>query len=247
MTEIGPFTRADLADMGIGRRELAELLDQGRLTRIDRGWYSNHKSPSAAVSAVRIGGRLGRLSACKVHKLWVPPQPDLHVMLDPGDRRPTGAVSGVQFHRLAAACPTAEAPLDQSVAHVLHRHDLETGLVVLESAVNGGHMSESEARLRLFFQRRRVPVQPQAFIARIGRVDLLVGRSWIIEADSAAHHSASKDVARDRERDLHAREFGYVRDRLSFEQIWHTWERTCLRLQAVLRTGRHLQAPVPLR
>lgn len=107
--------------------------------------------------------------------------------------------------------------------------------------------SGSETRVRLFFQRHRVPVRAQAVIPGVGHVDLLVGRSWIVEADSDAHHGARRDVMVDRHRDLTARELGYDTLRLSYEQIWHDWDRTREALLAHLRTRRHLRPPVPLR
>lgn len=78
-------------------------------------------------------------------------------------------------------------------------------------------------------------------------MDLLVGRSWIIEADSAAHHGARQNVMVDRGRDMNSREEGFDRDRLSYEQIWHTWAHTGEYLLARARTRRHLRPPSPLR
>lgn len=271
----GPYTKAQLAQRGITARQLADLLEQGRLRRVRRGWYADVFSPQAAVRAVQLGGRLGCLSACEVHGLWVPPQTDLHVVLNPGATPPAVPPKGVQFHRLRTPCPVAVAPLEESVRHVLHRHGEETGLVVLESAVNKNLLHEadarhllatvpmrniraaqhfsrlaqsgSETRLRLFFQRQGVPVQPQAYITGIGHVDLLVGRSWIVEADSAAHHSAPRNVTIDCARDLTARELGYSRDRFSYDQIWDKWSHTQQSILAMLRTRQHLKAPTPLR
>lgn len=259
--------------MGIDAAQRAQLLSVGRLRRVRRGWFADAQSSDAAVRAIQLGGRLGCLSACKHWGLWVPWHEDLHVVMNPG--MPMPVAPGVQFHRLQKACDTAVAPVLDSVAHVLHRHDEETGLVVLESAVNKGFLppaearwllantplasqrtsqhfsplaqSGSETRVRLFFQRRAVRVEPQAFIPGIGHVDVLVGKSWIIEADSREHHAAPRNVQIDCARDLKARELGYVRDRLSYEQIWLFWEETQRMLIDLLRTKRHLRPPTPLR
>ncbi|MGI5952427.1 MAG: type IV toxin-antitoxin system AbiEi family antitoxin domain-containing protein [Brooklawnia sp.] len=275
MPNPGPFTRAQLAELGIRTTQLKHLMAAGQLRRVRRGWYANVFSPDDAVRAVQLGGRLGCLSACKWRGIWVPQHNDLHVMLNPGARKPSGGIQQVQFHRLARACTVAVAPALESLGHVLHRHDAETALVVLESAVNLGLLHEaaarqllssaparargsvqyfsplaqsgSETRLRLFFQRRGVAVQPQAFIPDVGQVDLLVGKSWIIEADSKAHHSAPRNVSIDCERDFNARALGYTRDRLSYEQIWQSWPRTQQWLSAVLAGRRHLRQPIPLR
>lgn len=271
----GPFSRAQLAEQGFNDRELANALEMGRLRRVRRGWFAGPHTPEAAVRAIQLGGRLGCLSACRLHGIWVPRHDDLHVVLNPGVNMPPVPPTGVQFHRLAENCPAAVVPLSDAISQVLHRHDEETGLIVLESAANRGLLSESDARclladvpmrgrltgqhfspaaqsgsetrLRLFFQRRNVAVQPQAYIAGVGQVDLLVGRSWIIEADSAEHHSAPRNVRVDCERDVNARLLGYTRDRLSYEQVWVTWEHTQEFLVAVLRTRRHLRLPDPRR
>ena len=275
MFNSGPYTQAQLAEQGMSPVEVRKLLDAGRMRRIRRVWLSDDRNSADAVRAVELGGRLGCLSACRHHGLWVPQDPDLHVALSPWESIPAFPGPGVQFHRLARSCPTAVLPLEDAVAQVVRRHDLETGLVVLESAVAEGRMLEgdaraliaelptrkaraaqyfsplaqsgSETRLRLFFQRNRIPVQPQAHVPGVGRVDLLVGRSWIIEADSDAHHSARQDVMVDRRRDLDSRVDGFDRDRFSYEQIWHTWDRTQDYLRKRIRTRRHLLAPVPLR
>lgn len=66
---------------------------------------------------------------------------------------------------------------------------------------------------------------PQARIPGVGHVDLLVGESQIIECDGEVHHSGTQ-FRTDRARDLAARDLGYDVLRLSYEQIWVTWEET---------------------
>lgn len=275
MVALGPFTRAQLAEQGMTASEICDLLAEGRYRTVRRRWLADGFTSEAAIRALELNGRLACVSACRLHGLWVPPDNALHVAVNPGRSRGTTTVEPVRFHRLERPSPTAVVPLDQAVAQVMRWHDLETGLIVVESAVNLGLMHESEARglldclprrkaraaqffsplaqsgsetrLRLFFQRHRVPVTPQAYVPGVGRVDLLVGRSWIIEADSQAHHSSRQDVLVDRTQDMNAGEAGYDRDRLSYEQIWETWERTQQWLLARLRTRRHLRPPSPLR
>lgn len=275
MEDRGPYTVAQLVAHGTSPAEVRELLAQGRLTRVARQWLADPFTATEAIRAVQLGGRLGCVSACRHHGLWTPQDPDLHVAVSASATLPATPPAGIRFHRLAAPCPTAVLPLAEAVAQALRHHDAETGLIVLESAVNGGRMTEadarlllaglptrkaraaqyfsplaqsgSETRLRLFFQRHRIPVQPQAFIPGVGRVDLLVGRSWIVEADSEAHHAQPQDVMVDRSRDLNSRVEGFDRDRLSFEQIWHSWDLTQEFLLTRARTRRHLRPPAPLR
>ena len=265
---------AQLVERGYSRAQIKENLAQGTLYRAARQWFADQHTPTEPIRAVQLGGRLGCVSACRHHELWVPHDRDLHVAMNPGRALPVNPPAGVQFHRLSTPCATAVLPLEDAVAQVVQRHNVETGLIVLESAVNSGRLhpgdarhilnglparkaraaqffsplaeSGSETRLRLFFQRRRIPVQPQARIPGVGRVDLLVGRSWIVEADSTAHHSARLDVRKDRARDVNAQEQGYDRLRLSYEQIWYSWEQTQLFLVSKLETKAHLRPPEPL-
>lgn len=260
----------DLRAAGLTESQIAELMKAGRLNRVIRGWYAEPTAASDVVRALKLTGRLGCLSGCRAHGLWVPPDSQLHVMLNPGRPLPPKQ-PGITFHRAERSCASAVAPLEDCLAHVLQRHDPETGLVVLESALNlellsmgdvralisaspakkqrglhhfmPGAQSGSETRLRLFFQRLNVSVEPQAFIPGVGRVDLLVGRSWIIEADSEAHHGSRVDQEVDRHRDLGAWEAGYEITRLTYQQIWTTWERTSQFLGQRLRSRVHLRPP----
>ncbi|GAA4899226.1 type IV toxin-antitoxin system AbiEi family antitoxin domain-containing protein [Tessaracoccus lubricantis] len=273
MDEFGVYSIHELRDGGMTEDEIKELAVSERLTRLGRGWYAQGPlANSDAIRAVRLGGRLGCLSGCKAHGLWVPPDPSLHVLLNPGTRRP-GTKPGVEFHRASVSCPTAVTPLEECLSQVLQRHDPETALIVMESALNlkllseadirsliaaaparqqrrlqhfmPGAQSGSETRIRLWFQRHNVPVKPQAHIPGVGHVDLLVGNSWIIEADSHAHHSSSSAQEVDGERVLTARELGYDTDRLTYGHIWNTWDRTMRFLTGRVATRKHLQPPVP--
>lgn len=267
----GVISLAQLQHNGVHQQELEEMLAQGRLRRITRGWYATPLALPDAVRAVSLRARLGCLSGCKAHGLWVPEFNGIHLMVNPGIPVVTGP--GIHCHRLKTACSDAVAPVLDCVAHAIHRHDAESGLIVLESAINKGLVPQSEAtmlvahapkrkqrtlgfldassqsgsetRVRLFLQRRNVPVATQAQIPGVGRVDLLVGKSLIIECDSRAHHSSPRDLEEDHRRDLAALALGYRTIRLSYAQIWHTWNQTAEVLSAELATRQHLRHPAP--
>jgi len=147
------------------------------------------------------------------------------------------------------------------------RHEPETAQVVLESALNLGRAtpadletvvqslptrrrrllhplaaaeSGSETRVRLFLESQQFRVTTQTWLPGIGRVDLLVGRSLVLECDSEAHHGGRSQQSEDRRRDLAARDAGYDVIRLSYPQIWHDWSATQISLTRHLHTGRHL-------
>jgi very-short-patch-repair endonuclease len=154
---------------------------------------------------------------------------------------------------------------------VLHFHDVETSLIVLESACNLRLVSSAmvtelihecpprrarllarfdpraesgtETRVRLFLVRLGYPVRPQVVIQGVGRVDLLVGESLIIECDSRAHHTGETNYRADRARDLNATASGHHVVRLTWEQTFLTWPTTKSLLLMHLRTRRYLRPP----
>lgn len=70
----GIFTRRELADIGItNSRHIREMTAKGQLTKIRHGFYATVNSNQKAVTAVRLHGSLGCLSALREHGLWVPP------------------------------------------------------------------------------------------------------------------------------------------------------------------------------
>ncbi|MDO5026067.1 MAG: DUF559 domain-containing protein [Trueperella sp.] len=155
-----------------------------------------------------------------------------------------------------------------------HRHDGETALIVIESAIDkklispavaqtilssipeyrrratakylcSNSQSGSETRVRLFLQKRGLTVQPQARIPQVGFVDMLVGNSLIIECDGMEYHHTVAAFENDRRRDFHAQLMGYRVLRLSYSQIWHNWENTALLLAELISTRTYLAPPKP--
>ncbi|NHU85413.1 type IV toxin-antitoxin system AbiEi family antitoxin domain-containing protein [Kocuria sp. JC486] len=268
--DLGVYSWGDLREHGVTRKQLDALLDSGGLQRLRRGWFATPRAPVSVTRAVALGGTLGCLSGCEQHGIWTPNR-RLHVMLNPGVPIPT--VSGVHLHRLPEPThrPLASV-LDCLRASVL-RHDTETALTVIESAVNVGLIRESDARdlicaapaskrnalshftlgagsgsetrVRYFLQQRRFAVRTQVSITGVGRVDLLVGESLIVECDSEQHHAPAERYRMDRIRDMASRDLGYTTVRLSYDQIWYSWALTQRSLLAELATGRHRRPPVP--
>ena len=261
----------DLRNAGASRRDISRALAAGTLLRISRGWYRSSTTINPeVVSALRVDGRLGCLSGCKLHGLWVPPHTGIHIVFGQGC-----APERLQRHMHTTRRPQPHAavwPLLDCLEHVIHHHPIEYALVVVESAINlklltrdelhallAEHPSRgavimkhldisesgSETRVRLFLQRRNVPVRPQVKIPGIGYVDLLVGRSLILECDSVAHHSTPANYEIDRLRDMAARDLGYDTLRLSYRQIWNQWTSTRRSLIHQIARRNHLIPPRP--
>lgn len=259
----------------LGRRGLSAAVTTGALVRLSRGWYATPSADTSVVRAVRARGRLGCMSAARLHGLWVPPDPQIHVVRRRGWELegPLPTPDGVRFHSVrrwsgAAAVVSVWECLEQVVKH----HDAETALVVVESVLNRGLItladvtaltaglppprqrvlaraiptaeSGSETRVRLWFERRGVPVRSQAVIAGVGRVDLLVGRSQIVELDSRAHHTGVDRYAEDRRRDLVVAPTEYRVLRLTYQDVWQQWAATEQVLALIVRRRRYRRAPL---
>jgi very-short-patch-repair endonuclease len=75
-------TRAQLLAAGATPRDLTAAVREKRLLRVREGYYAAPSADSALVQAVRIGGRLGCVSALRRHGVWAPPHPFPHVSLE---------------------------------------------------------------------------------------------------------------------------------------------------------------------
>lgn len=257
--------------MGLSRRGISARVSSGELKRLCRGWYADELGPAEIAQAISYGGRLGCLSACRMYGLWVPPDGGgIHVVY--GDGFAPTPRAGVSFHACQRSQPSTPMwGLAESLEQVLTRHDAEAFMIVAESALSKQliHVADvrglirsgpvrrrkldeylawaesgSETRVRLFLQQRRVSIRAQVVIDGLGRVDLLAGGRLIIECDSGLYHSSPEQQARDRRRDLRARELGYDTLRLSYEQIWHRWDETREIILRFLRRRRHRSGPV---
>lgn len=268
----GLVTAADLPDVGFpSQSTLAAAIREGRIQRLRHGVYALPHADANAVRAVMLGGAIGCESACRLHGLWVPDR-DLHVLT----RRNQATVKArdVTVHSQRHAPDLIPTPWD-AVHQVLRFHDTETGLIVLESALNIGHIklaevealirdlpykkqrvlqwatdqsqSGLETRVRLFFLSHRIPVHPQVQIPTVGRVDMVVGSSLIVECNGDFAHATKEQRNRDYLRIQRARMLGYETISLSYSQIFAHWEETQAYLLALIRERKHTKQPVPLR
>lgn len=264
MHGIGVRSYSELRGEGASRRDIEHAVASGAVSRIARGWYAFPGAHPEVVKAIQHGARTGCLAGCQLHGLWVPPYTGLHAVYGAGC---APSLRDPDLHSYRAPQPRVPVwPLLDCLEQVVQRHSTETAVIVLESALNlravsdeevslllhrhvvrgalvRRHLSSaesgSETRVRVFLQRRNVPVRPQVEIDGVGRVDLLVGRSLIIECDSLAHHSAKDRYELDRFRDLNARDLGFDTARLSYRQVWQQWGWTRAVLGRQIRLGQH--------
>lgn len=114
------------------------------------------------------------------------------------------------------------------------------------SRIRADAESGTETVVRWWMETRHFPVRSQVlFPDGRRRMDLLVGRSWVIECDSREFHDDPLSYDSDRARDLYLTSRGYRVTRLSWEQVFLRWEETQTLLLAILRRSEHLAPPRP--
>lgn len=195
----------------------------------------------------------------------------LHVRLNAYRRRGAPTVPGVRFCSVPGGGPTRlpvdglepsvlaavnclggveltavfDSLLNMRLLEPGQLHDLLRGrprrVLRRLAAADGSAESGTETVLRLHFRVRRIPFRPQVFIPGVGRVDFLVGRRLVVEADSRRHH-AGDGIEHDRDRDLALHHLGFLPFRVSYQQVFYRFEQVAAALDAVLARGEHLHA-----
>jgi very-short-patch-repair endonuclease len=93
MGEFGLFTTAELHGRGETTATIRQKIAEGDAFRVIKGWYGTRTTPDDAVLAIRMGGRLGCVSALALRGAWVPPDVGTHVLF------PTSASGRRSAHR----------------------------------------------------------------------------------------------------------------------------------------------------
>ncbi|HEY0259958.1 MAG TPA: DUF559 domain-containing protein [Lacisediminihabitans sp.] len=105
-----------------------------------------------------------------------------------------------------------------------------------------GRLSESggESLLKFGLLEAEVGFRQQVTIAGAGRVDFLIGRRLVVEADGAAFHTSREAFEEDRRRDAALSSAGYHVLRFSYTQIEARWPEVWASIRAALDRGDHL-------
>jgi very-short-patch-repair endonuclease len=123
----GVATRDQLLDAGARGVDVSRVVREGELVRVRRAHYALPDAPRDAFSAVRVGGRLGCVSALASYGVWTSASSEVHVALPANAAR----------LRTNRALVAADEPLtsDRGLLHVeLHWTDIPFGARVDESA-----------------------------------------------------------------------------------------------------------------
>ena len=237
-------------------------------------FYVTPEAPAELLPLLRDGVRPACVSAAEYHGLWTPLHTDTHVYRPRSatqeahdlDRvlHGTGLRSWpdllpvadlpLAFEQAARCLPVRDAAiLIESALHLrkisLHRArqivaGLPPRLAMPLDRIDPRAESGTETAVRWWLESLRVAVTPQVWIPEVGRVDLKLGTSWIIECDSATYHDIPTQYQQDRQRDLLLRARGYTVTRLTWEQVFLDWKTTSQLLLACLRRRDH-RRPLP--
>ena len=260
--------------MGSDAKMIRWAVASDHLIRLHKNLFAIPGGSTYHQALARKGLSLACLTACKQYKIWVPNDHQTHLSFPRNSKTPYPQTSNTIYHRQSSVATGFLPSPAIAVSQVMRFHDAETGLIVLESAVDKKCLtpaqaraliqelpptlqlpyrffeptaqSGSETRVRVFLRQLRVKVSAQVTIPGVGRADLVVGNSLIIECDSAAHHTSAHDYNVDRHRDAAARLLGYQVIRLSFAQIWVDWEETKNFIRSIIHTHAHTKQPKPI-
>lgn len=242
-----PFLRADLRPTCVDAAVLHGLWTPAS----DRAHAFRPRSGRASTTTAGMSvPPIRRTSASRAPAPLRSPAPILHnpVMRAWPDLDPVPELALVLQHagrclRTVEAAILLESALNRGL---IGRHEVRDVLAGLPrrrrvelSRVDGRSESGTETRVRWWLESHRVPVRVQVVVHGVGRVDLLVGESWIIECDSWEFHGEGERYHRDRARDLRLRALGYTVTRLTWEQVFLDWESTSAFLGSVLRRRDH--------
>lgn len=100
--------------------------------------------------------------------------------------------------------------------------------------------SGSESALAFRLRKLKLEFEQQVWIRDVGRVDILVGQSLVIELDSWQHHQADrKAYHRDRERDAVLIARGYTVVRLAYAHVFFDWQKYEALLRGYIKRRLH--------
>ncbi|MGO3208491.1 endonuclease domain-containing protein [Brachybacterium sp. AOP42-C2-15] len=260
--------RSDLPGLGITDATRRRLLRQGQMRRVGT-WYVTDEAPEALVALLEQGVRPTCVTAAEQHDLWVPLHTGDHVYrprgLVPGAPGSGLVKHGSEMRIWPDRDPDADLPL--ALAHAARCLSVRDTAILVESALNRRSItmhevqrllaflpaarraqlgrvsplaeSGTETAVRWWLESLHIPVTPQVQIPGVGRVDLKLGASWIIECDSVSFHHDPQQYHRDRARDLRLQARRYMVTRLTWEQVFLDWEETASQLLAIIRRRDH--------
>lgn len=263
------FQVQELYDQGFTKAHIHTAVENGMLLRVGHGWYASPHAPPDQILAASEGVRLTCISAGKFHDLWTPLHQRLHVFGVHGRPQQGAQQFIIHRSPRLDAWPDNNpvAPLDLMLLHAGKCLPIVDAAILFESALNQEKIlladalaiidelpkrrsiplsrispeaqSGTETKVRWFLESRGVQVEAQVEIDGVGRVDIVVGKSLVIECDSVQYHAGTEQYYKDRERDQELIRQGYLPIHLTWEDVCLRWESTVALLEAILASRRH--------
>jgi very-short-patch-repair endonuclease len=259
---------SQLGTHGIGDAARRRFLRRGLMERVG-SWYVRDVAPPEVVALLRQGVRPTCVSAARLHGLWTPLHEGEHVYRPRGPVSPETSSSLVMHGSDLRSWPDRSpvAGLELTLTHAARCLPVRDAAILFESALNKrlitmvaaqriiaglprarraqlsrvSPLAESgtETAVRWWLESLHVPVAPQVRVPGVGRVDLRLGESWVIECDSVQFHDNPRQYHLDRARDLQLQAHRYTVTRLTWEQVFLDWDRTSAHLRTILRRREH--------
>lgn len=110
----------------------------------------------------------------------------------------------------------------------------------IATLVDAGSQSGLETLARLRIRKLGIRVRTQVAIARVGRVDVLIGDRLVLELDSRSHHLGDR-YELDRHRDLELFSQGFTVLRVSYRRVMYEWDSVEEAILLAVRRGDHLR------
>ena len=126
----GIYRYDELLERGYTQVGIEHALKHGSIERVAHGWYAESIADSKIVRALKLGGKIGCLSGCRLYGVWTPSDSELHIIFSSSNDVPVGVPStGVCTHvRPRSWTREAVWPILDCLDHVIRFHDAETSV-----------------------------------------------------------------------------------------------------------------------
>lgn len=262
----GAARRPGLRELGIDDAALRRALRGGQLLQPDRGLYALPAAPAELVSLLRNRELLTCASGASHYGLWALPfSGPLHVHHRRADAVSGEGIHHAGLH-LPPRSERPVAALGDVLIHALRCLPFAESLVMVECAVSRGDMTLDFLRQRLpgrrngrarevlnwvdrgaeslletlartYFRQAGILVETQAYLERVGQVDLLLDGWLVVELDGR-HHAEWKQVKKDHRRNNESVVQGYTALRYYYDDVVYSPETMVAQVLSVLARRR---------
>lgn len=239
---------------GLTRAAINASVATGLLVHLRRGVYASAGTCLRVRAAALHGGAPACVTAAAHAGLWVLDDQKTHVWIrSKGHRRGHADCSCVEHWEAGQGARFLARPTIPQILRQIYRcQGAEAFFVALESARRQSFLSPRQLRtlrngldapgrdlvdfsrsdadsgleslVRLRLRGHGLSVRTQVSISSVGRVDLLIGASLIVEVDGQLGHADGAERHKDLRRDANAAAWGYRTLRFDYALVIHDWD-----------------------